>query len=79
MNVVCGLVDYSLGGGNGAGKTNVKLSETLRIQERMPISFQQAVWRRGRIVRYDALKGFNRRPRSSTQNVLGFSSTQKEE
>lgn len=28
MNMVCGLVDYSLGVGNGAGKTNVKLSET---------------------------------------------------
>lgn len=52
-HTVCGLVDDSLGvlGDRAGGKTNVKLSETLRILERMPICVQQVgpVWQRGLI------------------------------
>lgn len=80
----CGPVEYSRGVGDGAGKTNVEISGTFRIEERMPICFQQvgAVWLCGLIFLYKAFKfpyGLNRRPCACTQNVLGGSSIKKEE
>lgn len=78
------VVDYSLGGGNAAGGTNVKLSEQFRIREGMPICFQQVVaaWQRCRVFLYNAIKfpcRLNRRPCSWTQSVLDGSSIKKEE